>query len=186
MRVTTGGDQVSYHPNEFDVLAMFASMDAQRIERGLSWPKLAQALWEQSAALNRQREDHPISPATLTGIAKRGDCTCQHALFILRWLARSPESLLSPAPPEEGLATLPVATENQRLRWDLAGVYEALNDLRRQRGLTWREASRELRCTEHQLTGLRMARFAIGMRLMMRIVQWLGRPAAAFIYPAHW
>ncbi len=64
---------------------MCAAMDAQRTERGLNWPQVARALWEQSAVLNEQRHDHPISPATLAGIAKRGDCTCQRALFILRW-----------------------------------------------------------------------------------------------------
>lgn len=165
---------------------MYAAMDAQRTERGLSWPGLARALWDQSAVLNQQRGDHPISPATLTGIAKRGDCTCQHALFILRWLGRPPESFLSIPPVDGGSTTLPVAGEDQRLRWDLAAVFEALNERRRDRGLTWREAAREIRCTEHQLTGLRTARYAIGMRLMMRIVQWVGRPAATFIDPAYW
>jgi hypothetical protein len=43
-----------------------------------------------------------------------------------------------------------------------------------------------LRCTDNQLTGIRTARYAIGMRLMMRIVQWLDQPAVAFIYPAEW
>src|SRR4051812_28733044 len=86
--------QVSSSTNPFDVLAMYAAMDARRIERGLSWTGVARALWDQSTVLNQQRRDHPISPATLTGIAKRGDCTCQHALFILRWLGRPPESFL--------------------------------------------------------------------------------------------
>lgn len=36
------------------------------------------------------------------------------------------------------------------------------------------------------LTGLRTARFAISMRLAMRIAQWLERPAADFIYAARW
>jgi hypothetical protein len=30
------------------------------------------------------------------------------------------------------------------------------------------------------------ARFATGMDLAMRIVQWLGRPAADFVYAATW
>lgn len=44
----------------------------------------------------------------------------------------------------------------------------------------------QLRCTDHQLTGIRTARYAIGMRLAMRIVQWLARPASAFIDAAEW
>jgi hypothetical protein len=35
------------------------------------------------------------------------------------------------------------------------------------------------------LTNLRTARFA-DMDLAMRITQWLGQPAAAFIHPAQW
>ena len=58
--------------------------------------------------------------------------------------------------------------------------------LRRQRGLTWRELPRELDCTEHQLTGVRTTRFAIGMKLAMRIVRWLDTTATTFIYPALW
>lgn len=172
---------------EFDVRAMYAAMDAQRAALGLSWPKVARALWDQSAVLNQRRRDHPISPATLTGIAKRGDCTCQHALFILRWLGRAPEEFLSMPPTEDrGRVTLPSAAEDRRLRWDLAAVFTSLDARRRERDLSWREVAHPLRCTEHQLTGIRTARYAIGMKLMMRIVQWLGQPAATFIHPAEW
>ena len=172
--------------DEFDARAMYAAMDAQRAARGLSWPGVARALWDQSAVLNERRGDHPISPATLTGIAKRGDCTCQHALFILRWLGRVPEAFLSGPAAHRGHVALPPAAEDRRLRWDLASVYTALDERRRERDLTWRELAHTLRCTDHQLTGIRTARYAIGMKLMMRIVQWLGQPAATFIYPAEW
>jgi hypothetical protein len=172
--------------NEFDVCAMYAAMDAQRTERGLSWPQAARALWDQSKALNERLHDHPISPSTLTGIARRGDCTCQHALFILRWLERPPEAFLHSSPPGPGPIALPAAGEDRRLRWDLEAVFEAVNDRRKERGLTWREVARELHCTDHQIAGLRKVRFAIGMKLMMRIVRWLGRPAADFIDAADW
>jgi hypothetical protein len=172
--------------DEFDVHAMYAAMDAQRASLGLSWPNVARALWDQSAVLNDRRGAHPISPTTLTGIAKRGDCTCQHALFILRWLGRAPEEFLSNPPADRGHVALPTAGEDRRLRWDLAAVYDALDERRRERHLSWRELAPALRCSEHQLTGIRTARYAIDMRLMMRIVQWLGRPAATFIYPAEW
>jgi hypothetical protein len=79
---------------EFDALALFAALDAQREERGLSWSGVAREIWELSAELNARRRDHPISPPTLTGMAKRGDISCQHALFMPRWLGRSPESFL--------------------------------------------------------------------------------------------
>jgi len=172
--------------NDFDARALFEAMDAQRTARGLSWPQVARELWEQSSALNQRRQDHPISPSTLTGLEKRGDCTCQHALFVLRWLGRSPESFVRGYPAGREIAPLPRVGDDRRLRWSLSAVYESLNDARLARSLTWRELARELRCSESQLTGIRTARYAIGMTLMMRIVLWLERPAAAFVYAAEW
>ena len=172
--------------SEFSAPRLYAAMDAQRVERGLSWRQVAAELWKQSNMLNATRGDHPISPSTLTGIAKRGDCTCQHALFILRWLDRAPESFLIPPAAADDAATLPVAGPNQRLRWDLGALAEALDARRQERGLTWNALAKELRCSVHQVQGLRTIRYAIGMRLAMRIVQWLERPAAGFIYAARW
>ena len=133
----------------------------------------------------RRRHDHPISPATITDMARRGDTTCQHALFMLRWLERSPESFLAGdgVRPE---APLPPCGPDRRLRWGPTRLYEALETRRRERELTWAQLAAELRCTPNQLTGIRRSRFAIGMTLAMRITQWLGQPAADFIYAARW
>jgi hypothetical protein len=172
--------------SDFDALRLYAAMEAQRAERGLSWPQVAAEIWEQSSVLNARRRDHPVSASTLTGIAKRGDCTCQHALFMLRWLGRTPESFLVPPPPAADGAMLPAVGRDERLRWDLAALAETLDARRRERRLTWKALATELGCTEHQVHGLRNVRFAIGMRLAMRIVQWLQQAAAAFIYAARW
>ena len=170
---------------EFDAVALHAAMDAERIRRGLSWRQVAKQIWEQSSDLNQRRQDHPISPSTLTGIANRRDTSCQHALFMLRWLGRAPEDFLSPPLPVEQVA-LPAVGADRRPRWDLAVLYAAADARRRELGLSWRELATELRCTEHQLRGIRTARYAIGMRLAMRLVQWLECPASTFIYSAAW
>ena len=172
--------------SEFNALGLYAAMEAQRAERGLSWRQVAAELWEQSDMLNASRRDHPISASTLTGIPKRRDCTCQHALFILRWLGRTPESFLVPPPSARDGVALPVVGRNERLRWDLSALAETLDARRQERGLTWKALATELRCSANQVQGLRTIRYAIGMRLAMRIVQWLDRPAAAFIYAADW
>jgi hypothetical protein len=172
--------------SDFDVIALFDALDAQRRDRGLSWQRVADQLWDQSAVLNARRADHPISPATITGMAKRRDCTCQHALFFLRWLGRTPESFLRGARVHTPDEELPAAGPDRRLRWDLAALYAALNERRGKQNQTWREVAEQIRCTEHQLTGIKSARYAIGMRLAMRIVQWLERPASAFVYAAEW
>ena len=169
---------------DFDIRGLFEALDAQRLARGLSWQGVADAIWNQSTDLNARRRDHPISPATLQGMARPGNTSCQHALFVLRWLDRSPESFLAG---EVNLTrTLPSAGPDRRLRWDLGRLYAALDRRRHEERLTWAELARELRCTPSQISGIRTARFAIGMQLAMRIVGWLGRPAADFIYAAEW
>ena len=171
-------------PGEFDGMALYDAMDARRRERGLSWRQAADQIWDLTAVLNRRRVDHPISPSTLTGIAARGDTTCQHALFFLRWLGRDPESFLTAARFTPSGTALPAAGPDRRLRWNLPALYDALNARRRERQVTWAELARELRCSPHQLTGIKTARYAIGMVLAMKIVQWLEQPAAAFVYAA--
>jgi pimeloyl-ACP methyl ester carboxylesterase len=47
---------------EFNAVALYQALDAQRTSGGLSWRQVADQIWEQSAELNRQRHDHPLSP----------------------------------------------------------------------------------------------------------------------------
>ena len=142
-------------------------------------------MWELAADLNAHRGyDHPIATSTITGMPQRGDTSCQHALFMLRWLERPPEDFIAqPRPGTAGVA-LPACDPAHRLRWDLAKLYAALDDARRVRGASWEQAAERLYCTPSQLTGLRTAKFATGMRLAMRICQAMRRPAADFVYPA--
>ena len=64
-------------------------------------------------------------------------------------------------------------------------LYTALDNERRERCLTWVGLARTLQCTPSRLTNLRTARLA-DMDVVMRVTQWLRRPAAAFIHPAGW
>ena len=176
---------------DFDAVALFHALDGLRTQAGLSWQGVADAIWDLSEQLNRRRPgDHPISPATIRSMGRRGAISCQHALFMLRWLGRAPEEFLTALPGPDGAGAahpaLPAAGADRRLRWDLKALHGALDEQRRQQGLTWAELARQLRCTPSQLTGLRTARFAASMNVAMHIVQWLGRPAADFVYPARW
>jgi hypothetical protein len=172
---------------EFDSLALFAALDDQRLARALSWRGVADAIWEMSSALNAERPtDHPISPATLTGMGTREATSCQHALFMLHWLGRTPESFLAGSTQVRNDTALPPCASNRRLRWSLKQLYVAMDEQRRAEGLTWPQLASILRCTASQLTGLRTARFATNMALAMRITQWLDRPAADFIRAAGW
>ncbi len=178
----------------FDAQALYRALDTQRDERDLTWPAVARELWEMSSELAKRRgEDHPIAAGTLTNLAKRGDTSCQHALFMLRWLGRDPEDFV-PGAPSVTRAPLPTAGPDRRLRWHLhatprrglPGLYETLDQRRRDRELAWPALARQLRCGPSQLTGLRTAGFAVRMTLAMAITQWLERPAAEFVYAARW
>ena len=171
---------------DFSIAALFDALDAQRRARRLSWQGVAQELWNQSATLNAQRNDHPISASTLTGMAKRGDTTCQHALFMLRWLGRTPECFVQGSTADAKRTALPLAGPDQRLRWDLQKLYDSLDARRRKRGISWPQLAHELRCTPSQLSGIKRARFAIAMTLAMRVVRWLDCPARDFVYAANW
>jgi hypothetical protein len=173
-------------PKGFDVSAFFAAIDARRREQHLNWSSLAKVIWEQSRVLNEQRNDHPISPATVRKMGQSRDVSCQHALFLLRWLGVPPETFIAEPKPGTAGVALPLADEGHRLRWNLRKLYEALNAGRTAHGTTWEQAAKRLHCTANQLTHLRIAKFATGMRLAMRITQALRRPAADFIYVAEW
>jgi hypothetical protein len=170
---------------DFDTVALYLALDEQRTAQQLTWTGVAREIWQLSFVLNDQRSDHPISPSTIPNMAKRGNISCQHALFMLRWLERAPESFLAgPAVRED--ATLPVVGPDRRLRWNLKRLFESLNTKRQREELTWPELAIVLRCSPNQLTGLRTAKFATNMTLAMRITQWLDQPGADFIYAAKW
>ena len=85
-------------------------------------------------ALNAARDarglvNHPISPSTLQSVGKRGNTSCQHALFFLRWLDRTPESFLAGAALDAG-APLPACGPDRRPRWDLKALHAGLNESR--------------------------------------------------------
>jgi hypothetical protein len=169
----------------FDCAALFGALDTRRREQGLDWYPLADELWQQSAALNAERSDHPLCGGAVQRLQNRETTSCQYALFMLRWLGRAPEDFLTGPVAEVGDVRLPKAGPDRRLRWDLNQLHTALNEQRRHCGQTWAAVATELECTPSRLTNLRTARTA-DMGLAMRVTQWLGRPAAAFIHPARW
>jgi hypothetical protein len=126
-----------------------------------------------------------LAAGTLRNLGERGDTSCQHALFFLRWLERTPESFLVGADLDAG-APLPAWGPDRRPRWDLKALHAGLNEARASRGATWAQTARELRCNPGQLTSLKTARYATGMSLAMRITQWVGSPAADFMCLARW
>lgn len=170
----------------FDFAAFVDAFDAERRSRGLTWFEFADELWDQSVDLNARRpDDHCLCGGAISRLRGRGAASCQYTLFMLRWLGRAPEEFLSGPVRHVGDTRLPPAGPDSRLRWDLGELHSALNDQRQREGLTWANLADVLGCTPSRLTNLRTARLA-DMELTMRVTQWLGRPAAAFIHPTQW
>src|SRR3954452_20659596 len=104
----------------FDGSALISALDAQRAERGLGWPALADELWGQSAELNAELSDHCLCPGALVRTARRGTMSCQYALILLRWIRRAPEDFLTGPAVDVGDVRLPEAGADSRLRWALS------------------------------------------------------------------
>ena len=170
----------------FDFAAFTAALNARRREFGLDWGQLAADLWDQSAALNADLDEgHTMCGGALSRLPNRNDTSCQYAMFVLRWMDRAPEDFMVGPVVDLGDTRLPRAGHDFRLRWDLGELYAAVDEQRRKRGLTWTALADLLECTHSRLTNLRAARQA-DLALVMRLTQWLHRPAAAFIHPTRW
>jgi hypothetical protein len=160
---------------EFDLKALYEALDEQRRARDMSWTAVAREV-------NRfHTEGHPIATSTITGLKDKPVGEGDGILQMLLWLRRTPESFV---PGFEGadaeryrLRELP---REQILRWDTKALHSALNDQRQSRGMTWKQVAQEIGgFTPGMLTNLAKGG-RIGFPGVMRIVRWLGQPAAAF------
>ena len=164
--------------------ALCAALDEARSMRGLSWTELV-------AEINAPFQfvpSIPISLSTIRGMGGKASVTSAVVLQVLRWLGRSPESFLAgrSAPAGASAEALPDVGEQQILRFDTQAIHAALDEARRARGFTWRQIAGELRGFKAgMLTNLATGP-AIGFPRVMRITQWLGRPAAEFMRGYDW
>lgn len=166
--------------------ALCAALDDARKARSLTWTDLL-------TELNAPFKFVPSIPTSLSTIREMGgkaSVTSAVVLQVLRWLGRSPESFLQGRPPAVGAdasaEALPDVGAQRVLRFDTKRLHSALDEARRERGLTWRQVAAELPgFKEGMLTNLATGP-AIGFPRVMRITQWLGRPAAEFMRAYDW
>jgi hypothetical protein len=170
---------------DFDLKALYDALDEQRRSREMSWAAVAREV-------NRfHTEGHPIATSTITSLKDKAAGEGDGILQMLLWLRRTPESFV---PGFEGadderyrLRELP---REQLLRWDTRALHAAMNAQRRARRMTWKQVAQEIGgFTPGMLTNLAKGG-RIGFPGVMRIVRWLGQPAAAFTRAAggwgHW
>src|SRR5262249_22847744 len=108
-------------------------------------------------------------------------------LQMLLWLGRAPESFMPDVPDADAPRyRLPDLATGQILRWDTKALFVALDERRRERGMTWAAVARDLRgFTPGMLTNLATGP-RTGFPRVMRIVRWIDRPAVSFTRIANW
>ena len=169
------------HP-DFDLQALYAALDEQRRSRELSWAAATREI-------NRfKTAGHPIATSTITGLKKKAAGEGDGILHMLLWLGRTPESFV-PGFLEADAERfhLRVLGIEQVLRWDTRALHSALNAQRQVRGMSWKEVAQEVGgYNADGLTRLAKGEGRVGFPRVMRIVQWLGQPAATFTRASDW
>ena len=150
---------------DFDLVALHSALDARRTELGLGWADVGTTLG--------------ISPGTLRGLGTRDRAEGDGVLRVVGWLGRTPESFVPGRAPGSSEAPLPGMANT--LRFDARALYAALDAERATRGLTWREIA----VASGAGSAASLTRLRHGGRVMfpeiMRVLAWLGAPAARFV-----
>jgi len=150
---------------DFDLGALHAALDAHRTALGLRWEDVGAALG--------------VSAGTLRGLSTRRRAEADGVLRMVAWLGRSPESFIAGRPPTSSAVPLPATA--RALRFDARALYAALDAARAARGLTWREVA----AASGAGGAGALTRLRDGGRVMfpevMRVLSWLGAPAARFV-----
>ena len=161
--------------SNFDLDELFTALDSGRRARSLSWSGLTREI----NALFGDVPCHPIGTSTITGLKGKREVVANAALQMLVWLDRTPESFISGQSGSMNAEVLPRLEPNRILRADTLAIFRAIDAMRRERDLTWRQVADEIGgVTASQLNRLGKGA-GIGMVAFVRIAQWLRRPVAS-------
>lgn len=167
------------HPNQdFSLKALHDALLKARCARGLSWAAIAREI---NGRFHGGSGQKVIATSTVSGLNRRSLAEGDGVLQILLWLGRSPESFVPGlADAQSERYRLQDPGPDQILRWDTAALYQALNDRRQARQMSWRDLSSELtQTTPAMLTGLEKGG-RTRLPWVMKPILWLDLPACAF------
>ena len=162
---------------DFDLQALYVAMDEKRRGRDLTWDAV-------TAEINAQFRDlpghKPIAKSTITRLATE-KTSGAGPLQMMLWLDRTPESFVPGfVDADAERFRLRRLSTRQIQRFDTKALYAAVNAQRLSKGLTWNEVASEMRIgSANPLRSLAKGGLT-GFPIVMRIVGWLGQPAAAF------
>jgi transcriptional regulator with XRE-family HTH domain len=175
---------VSVRPGEFSITALYEALDEARLARGLSWQAVSR---EVSARFVGVQQTRAVSASTITGLRSRPRVEADGVLQMLLWLGRTPESFTTGVYATEiASAQLEHVGPGRILRFDTKAVYAALDAVRLERKLTWKQVADEI----GGIAPSSLTRFAEGGRTtfpdIMRVAAWLGRPVASLTHASEW
>ena len=155
---------------EFDIRALFAIAEDQRVARDLTWSQVNSELgW--------------MSLKTLLGMRERGTSSCHHVLPLIQWVHRTPESFVVGGDERRGeLLPDPGPGGRWRWYWNITELREEVDARRAARGLTVAEVAAEIGTGTGQVKGLFTTRYGPTINLAMRVAHWLDRTAASFMW----
>lgn len=156
-------------PGDFDVIALWEALDAQRQSRDMTWGQVSKTIgWMSKSTMDRMRE--------------RGTATCNHVLPMIQWVGRTPESFTVDP---DGAVHEPLPDPEGRWRWwwhhhDLAAAVEAK---RRELGLDWPGAASAMGIAgaADAVKGIDRLRYGPPIGLAMIAARWVQRSAASFL-----
>jgi hypothetical protein len=155
-------------PGDFDVIALWETVDEQRAARKMTWAGVTRTLgWMAQGTIKRMRE--------------RGTASCNHVLPMIQWVGRTPESFT--VDPEGAVHELLPDPGERGWRWwwryrDLSADLEAQ---RLEQELSSKELSAELGLHQASIAALQRSRYGTEIGVAMIISRWLGRSAASYM-----
>lgn len=162
-------------PTEFDVAALYAAMDAQRAERGMTWAQVS-------------KEMRGVAVSTITGMTAKGSVEGDGVLRMLCWLNRPPEAFVPALVGsfDSRQCALPPLNPSEKLRFDTPKLYAALDAERVERGMTWQQVAREVGGFSAAMLTRMAKEGRVGFPRVMRLMRWLGRPTVEFTRLTTW
>jgi hypothetical protein len=154
-------------PGDFDVIALWEAVDAQRGSRGMSWGQVTRVLgW--------------MSQSTIERMGQRGTATCNHVLPMIQWVGRTPESFTVDP---KGAVHEPLPDPHGPWRWwwahhDLASAVDAR---RQHRGITWKQVAEDMGVEVAAVQRLTKVKYGPAIGLAMIAARWVQRSATSFM-----
>lgn len=156
---------VSSCNRRFDGRALYAAMNAQRVEREVSWQEIARQTGVAASTLHRTRLNGPMETDGILSMAK--------------WLGRPLEDFI--------LGAEAVAQANRKVaqyRFNCKALYAALDAQRLAGGMTWLQTATEIGGVLPPMLTRLAKGGRVDVRLVVRAVGWLGRTVESFSDPA--